>query len=237
MTRLTGISATVCPIFAASRSKDGQLTFDIDNFNYSYVDYVNERGYCTLAYDRLGIHNSSHGEPRDEIQSFLEEAALHELVTMLRNGTFPNIHEKFTEVIGVGHSFGSAQTYAVANLYPEDFNAIVLTGFTMNATFVGYFVLGANFIQSNEANETDLLDYPNGYLINSDVEAQETLFFYPPYFDIGVLETAEATKQPVTVGEILTLGSLVMNNSYTGPVLVVDGGEFSLQLRPRKSTS
>lgn len=199
--------------------------FNYDDFNYSYVNVAtDDYGYYTLSYDRLGIGNSSHGEPRDEIQSFIEEAALHELVTMLRAGTFPSSKTAFSKVVGVGHSFGSAQTFAVSNLYPTDFNAIVLTGFTMNASFVGYFVAGANFIQANQnADGENLSAYPNGYLVSSDIEANEYLFFFPGNFDVSVLEAAEATKKPVTVGEALSLGSLVMSNAFAGPVFVIDG--------------
>jgi pimeloyl-ACP methyl ester carboxylesterase len=198
--------------------------FSFDHFNYSYVNVAtNDFGYCTLAYDRLGIGNSSHGEPKNEIQSFLEEAALHEMVTMLRNGTFPNVKHAFDKVVGVGHSFGSAQTYQDANNHPSDFDAIVLTGFTMNGSFVGLFVAGANFIQANLNTDENLMAYPNGYLVSSDIGAQEYLFFTPYHFDYAVLQAAEATKEPVTVGEALSLGSLVASNAYAGHVFVIDG--------------
>ena len=74
-----------------------------NNFNYSYVDVATDKyGYCTLNYDRLGIGNSSHGEPLNEIQSFLEVEALAELTNMLRNGTFPGVDHAFTKITHVG---------------------------------------------------------------------------------------------------------------------------------------
>lgn len=77
-----------------------------NNFNYSYVDVATDvYKYSTLAYDRLGIGNSSHGEPLDEIQSFLEIAALAELTMMLRNGTFPGVKQAFSKVTHVGSAF------------------------------------------------------------------------------------------------------------------------------------
>ena len=40
------------------------------NFNYSYVSVaVDQYGYSTLAWDRLGIGVSSHGDPLAEIQA------------------------------------------------------------------------------------------------------------------------------------------------------------------------
>ena len=124
----------------------------------------------------------------------------------------------------------------------------------MNASFVGYFAAGANFVQANENQPfrfgnasldsaqtflsmyglTDLtaglaptqsLNYPNGYLTNANVGAQQYLFLLPGYFDMGILELGEAAKQPVTVGELLTLGSVPMMNAYNGPVLIVTGSK------------
>lgn len=66
-------------------------------------------GYATLAYDRLGIGNSSHGDPKNEIQSFLEVEALAAVTRMLRNGSFPKVNTTFDKIVHVGHSFGSAQ--------------------------------------------------------------------------------------------------------------------------------
>ena len=67
------------------------------------------------------------------------------------------------------------------------------------------------------------LNYPAGYLISSDAGANQYLFFLPGHFDQGALFAGEATKQPVTLGELLTLGSLPMMNQYAGPVLVFTG--------------
>ena len=203
-----------------------------NDYNYSYVDYATDHyGYCTLAYDRLGIGNSSHAaDPLatvDEFQASLEIAALHELTQMLRAGTFPStLGHAFQKVIHVGHSFGSAQTYGLVAKYPSDSDGIVLTGFSMNGSFVGYFFAGANFVQANE-NQPRLQSYVDGYLISSDIEANQYLFFYPGYFDQGILELAEMTKQPVTTGELFTLGGGPMANPFTGPVLVITGGKPS----------
>lgn len=213
-----------------------------------------------MSFDRLGVGNSSHGEPLNEIQAYLEVAATAELTRMLRNGTFPGVNQSFTKAVHVGHSFGSAQTYSLANLYPELTDGIILTGFSMNSSFVPFFAAGANFQQANRnqplrfSNITGeqvqtllsmyaepLVDYiapidltavaapqmlPNGYFVSSNAEANKYLFLKPKFYDEGILTLAEATKQPVTPGELLTLGSLVMNNSYTGPVMVITGGQY-----------
>ena len=73
-----------------------------DNYNYSYVDVALQSGYSTFFYDRLGIGQSSHGEPRNEIQAPLEIAALASLTNMLRNGTVSQISDKFIKIFHVG---------------------------------------------------------------------------------------------------------------------------------------
>ncbi|MCJ1393095.1 hypothetical protein MMC18_005967 [Xylographa bjoerkii] len=231
-----------------------------DNFNYSYVDAATEAGYCTLNYDRLGLGNSSHIADSqgtlDELQAFLEIQALAALTMMLRNGTLPGTDgTSFSKVVHVGHSFGSAQTYALVDMYPTISDGIVLTGFSMNSSFTGFFVAGSNFMQANNnqplrfgnisgttietvlsmVSLTDLTagfdfgsivpgqNLPNGYLVSSNEEANQYLFLLPGFFDPNILTVAELTKQPVTTGELLTLGSAPMMNNFAGPVLVLTG--------------
>jgi pimeloyl-ACP methyl ester carboxylesterase len=97
------------------------------------------RGYHTLSYDRLGLGKSSHGDAKNEIQSFLECRApvgrkrVCDIPGPRRNPrrssysccmADPNILAQLTrmvrngkmpniktpaKVVHVGHSFGSAQ--------------------------------------------------------------------------------------------------------------------------------
>ena len=146
-------------------------------------------------------------------------------------------------------------------MYPNISDGIVLTGFSMNSSFVGYFGAGANFVQANLnqpfrfgnvslASAQSLLsmyglqdataglapsqslNYPTGYLTNANINSQQYLFFLPGYFDQGILEAGEATKQPVTPGELLTLGSAPTMNAFAGPVLVITGSKLA-HLHPR----
>jgi hypothetical protein len=48
---------------------------------------VDQAGYSTLSWDRLGTGQSSHGDPINEIQASLEVAALYALTEKLRAGT------------------------------------------------------------------------------------------------------------------------------------------------------
>lgn len=71
------------------------------------------------------------------------------------------------------------------------------------------------------------LEYPAGYLTNANIGANQYLFFLPGFFDPGILLVGESNKQPVTVGELLTLTSASPTNAYAGPVLIITGCKSS----------
>jgi pimeloyl-ACP methyl ester carboxylesterase len=66
-------------------------------------------------------------------------------------------------------------------------------------------------------------NYPSGYLSHSDLTALQWAFLYPGMYDVGFAVVGEKTKQPVTVGELLTIGSSPGSSPFTGPVLVITG--------------
>lgn len=197
--------------------------FSLNSYNYSYVNQALGRGYSTFTYDRLGIGQSQHGEPVNEIQSSLEVAALTTLSQMLRDNTVSGV-AKYEKIVHAGHSYGSIQTYGLANQHPELTDAVILQGFSQNSSFLPYFELGGNFVQAN-LNEA-LAAYPDGYLAAGDENGVQINFFAPGDFDPAVLAAAFATGEPVTVGELLTIAAPASAvNAYTGPVLVVTGGK------------
>lgn len=99
---------------------------------------VDDYGYCTLSYDRLGIGNSSKADPYTVIQAPAEISALYNMSNALRQGSFPGVNITFNgsanKIVHVGHSFGSQQTYQLTLAYPNISDAMVLTGFSFNGT-------------------------------------------------------------------------------------------------------
>ncbi|KAH6620522.1 Alpha/Beta hydrolase protein [Boeremia exigua] len=257
-----------------------------DNYNYSYVNVATAAGYSTLAIDRYGIGNSTHGDPLNEIQANAEVEALNEVTKKLRAGLITEISCSYEKVIHVGHSFGSVQTYWLSALYPNNTDGVVLTGFSIAGGFLPYIVAGWN-LHSARLNQpfrfgnasattiktlaqkynvqddlvpglTDILnkvgvdvdtdevwnyigttevndlingynetvfqyDYPSGYFAHSDLTALHYAFLYPGQFDVGLAVEAEKTKQPVTVGELLTIGNAPQASPFTGPAFVITG--------------
>ncbi|KAK7540761.1 Alpha/Beta hydrolase protein [Phyllosticta citribraziliensis] len=78
----------------------------------------------------------------------------------------------------------------------------------------------ANLLSPSAGSPQNL---PSGYLVTGNPSANQYNFFLPGYFDAGLLYESERTKQPVTVGELLTLSSLSPTNAFAGPVLVITG--------------
>lgn len=187
---------------------------------------TDDYGYSTFTWDRLGIAQSQHGDAVNEIQSSLEIAALLELTAQLRRGAITGVGPSggFGKVVHVGHSFGSIQSYSLAVLLPEATDGLVLTGFTQQGAYIPYFALGAGFVPAGTVGPR-LADYPAGYLTLGSASAVHANLLSPGGFDPALLGMAYSGAQPVTVGEILTLGSQSgLVNPLTGPVLIITGG-------------
>ncbi|KAF2000178.1 hypothetical protein P154DRAFT_522686 [Amniculicola lignicola CBS 123094] len=257
-----------------------------NNYNYSYVEVAVKAGYATLAIDRLGIGNSSHGDPFNTVQAQAEVEALNAVTTKLRQGNIPEIKRTFKKVIHVGHSFGSVQSYWLSALYPNNTDGLVLTGWSASGSFLPNIVIGWNLhsarlnqplrfgsptnagllktfrdwssgdtlirgVQSllkkvgvaissqdtwNAIATTEVFDlitvyntsvvqlnYPSGYLTWSDLTAEQFAFLHYGRYDVGLALAGEATKQPVTVGELFTIGSSPSETGFGGPVFVITG--------------
>ncbi|PNY29728.1 Uncharacterized protein TCAP_00355 [Tolypocladium capitatum] len=196
--------------------------YPFGNYNYSYVNRAIDQGYSTLSWDRLGVGHSTHGDPVSEIQIFLEIAALKELTQLARDGKIRCVEHRFKKIVHLGHSFGSAMTFALTNMYPAISDAIVLTGFSQVPSFIGLFMLGGNFAPVKEIRT--LKDrYVEGYVAPKTSIGVHINFFAPGAFDPKMLQAATATGQPAAVGELLTVGSTGATSEFGGPVLVITG--------------
>jgi pimeloyl-ACP methyl ester carboxylesterase len=67
--------------------------------------------------------------------------------------------------------------------------------------------------------------YPDGYLVSATFQGLIYLFLLPGFFNSLLAGWAERHKQPVTPGELLTLGPLISEapSTFTGPVLLFTG--------------
>ncbi|ROT43240.1 alpha/beta-hydrolase [Sodiomyces alkalinus F11] len=198
--------------------------YPVNNWNYSYTKVaVDDYGYSTFTWDRLGIAESSRGEPINEIQSWLELAALEKLTNMLRAGEVDGLEDKhFRKIVHVGHSFGSIMAYSMTASNRCISDGIVLTGFSHMGAYMPYFLFAGTFVRANSL--APLADYGDGYIAPAVVSAAQTNLFAPGMYDPEVLNIAFERGQPAAVGEFLTLGMRAGEpSSFNGPALVITG--------------
>lgn len=208
--------------------------------DYSFIDVAAKAGYSTFSHDRLGVGASDQPDPIQIVQAPIQVEIIHSLVNLLRGGQIAE--RKFDKVVGVGHSFGSIQSVGIVAKYPEDFDAVVLTGFSINASSLGLTFADWNTAIANQ-NQPDRFRFlPNGYLVVDNPIANQFAFFYYPNFDVNSRSTFspttifmntnlkvvfvknDASKQTYTYGEIFTLTSVIAPSPlFTGPVDVVLG--------------
>lgn len=110
--------------------------------------------------------------------------------------------------------------------YPSASDGLILTAFSQDFAFIGatFDAWASQLARYNQPKRFGHL--PTGYLTWANASSNEKTFFHPGFFDPGILLFDEATKQPFTTGEVLTLGgSPPTVPGFTGPVQVLDGGE------------
>lgn len=226
------ISAQICyPALSRNTSVIQFLThgvafsktyWDFEFPNNSYIDSAALAGHATFSYDRLGIGESSHPDPIQIVQGPLQIAIAQVLVQSLRNGTFIGVG--FRNVIGVGHSYGSALTASVASQTPSAFDAIVLTGFSDNTTGGIQFAASLNLQVAASSPSQRFPGEPTGYLLPSTEYGVQYSFFRSPDFQDDILAQSFATVQTTTLGEQFSMSTVgVAAPNFTGPVLIVDG--------------
>lgn len=189
---------------------------------YSYVDVASAAGYATLSYDQLGVGDSDHPDPLQVVQATSQVAVTHELVGLLRHASLGGFD--FDNVVGVAHSAGSTLTQAITTQYPEDFDAVILSGTSTSAASVDMALAAFNFINANTDPAPKLKNLPTGFLTQQTAAGIQFAFYRYPNFDENAFQQQVANKQTNTLGVLLTLGGIIApSTQFTGPVDVVNG--------------
>jgi len=149
--------------------------------DYSYVDEAVAAGYATLAYDGLGSGHSDHPDPVQVVQLPLQIEILHVLVQKLPNDEIGGY--SFKNVVGVGHSLGSAVTQDVAAKCPKDFDALILQGTSTNFNYAFTGVASEDQQIANTQSLPRYKDLADGYHTPADNQfaLQFAFYRYPGY--------------------------------------------------------
>lgn len=148
---------------------------------FSYVDASARAGYATLSYDRLAVGQSDRPDPVQVVQAFTDVEIEHGLVQILRTGRLAR--KAFRNIVGVGHSFGSFVKIGTTAKYPEDFDAVILTGFANALQNLPYTILANNPSLARLNDPARFGTLPNGYLVHATPTAIQLPFFRYPFFD------------------------------------------------------
>lgn len=148
---------------------------------YSYIDAAVAAGYATFSYDRIGFGKSQHPDPLQVVQGPLHVEVAHALVTLIRTAQIGSY--AFKNVVGVGHSAGSAVTQGVTTKYPQDFDAIILTGSSASLSYVTTTLASFDLSIANADPSCRFSALPNGYLVQPLPVSIQFPYYRFPNFD------------------------------------------------------
>ena len=186
---------------------------------YSWIKYASERNYATLSIDELGNGNSSHPDPAQDVQPLLETECIHSVVEQLKAGQIGIT--AYSEVLFIGHSFGSQNLARLTQNHPTDPAGLILTGYSDD--FSGNIPLQVNFgYLPGDLVSPRFADLPGGYLAMSNRTGRSVAFYYNGSYDPIITVLDFETEGTVAIGE--PFGNILKPvPQYTGPVLLVSG--------------
>ncbi|KAK3943290.1 hypothetical protein QBC46DRAFT_421654 [Diplogelasinospora grovesii] len=195
---------------------------------YSFVDFVVNKGYSIFYYDRLGVGDVSGYVA----QRANQVAILTQLVTMIQAGRYTGTIGRPDQTVLVGHGFGSVLSFEAVGNNATLVDALVLTGFSVNAADfnpIGFLETAepriAAFQRPFEWGGLDTASTCEaGYLTPVDVYAEAALYFKAPDYEECVAFYTERTKAPFAILEYLTTFNFDIDPlDFAGPTLLLSG--------------
>ncbi|KAK3336280.1 Alpha/Beta hydrolase protein [Cercophora scortea] len=191
---------------------------------YNWHAFANDRGYHTLAIDRLGHGtNPQIPDPLNVVQGWLHVEIIHKLIQAVRTNAANNALDRgFGKVIYVGHSYGSQIAPWLARNYPSDADALILTGYSNSPNVAT--IASLQYRPAVRVKPQQFPGYPLGYVTQSNA-TQHTLNFYTGTYDPAIPLADLRFPDTVTDGEASALGGQLAFNAtgYTGPVFIATG--------------
>lgn len=189
------------------------------NAFYDWQSFALSQGYHTLAVDRLGYgENPQRPDPINVVQGPIQVNLLHNILQRIRAGTLPGV-DQFCRIAWVSHSYGSVLGNHIAEQYPTDVNALILTGFSGTLTFpvasFSSYVSAANLAPR-------FAGLPLGYVAMSTASAREE-WFYAGLFSPAVVQHDFNVQNAAAVAEPLSLGITEGPTGFGGHVFVISG--------------
>lgn len=140
-----------------------------------------------------------------------------------RAGTLPlSPARTFTKLVLVGHSVGSLVSNPLTAKYPNDADAVVLTGFSKTLTATQILLFG--LAPADIVDPTRYGGLNPGYLEVSSEPGFDTAFYWPGDYDTAFAHYDFLNRGTIPLGEGITiLVSTTVATAYTKPVYVISG--------------
>lgn len=193
---------------------------------YNYVSAATTAGFVTLNIDRLGYGLSDH--PFDLPVTFEANAWItHQIISYIRAGA---LGADFGKVVLVGHSMGGFTTYTTAGRYPNDADAIIVSGATHILNLPKIATVAAKFYPAALDPKFQGADWAPLNVYTTTLPGTRCATFYnQDTVDPKVCALDEELKDTVAVGEWASLPiysqSPIPSNQITVPVLDVIGNK------------
>ncbi|KZS87160.1 hypothetical protein SISNIDRAFT_447105 [Sistotremastrum niveocremeum HHB9708] len=189
------------------------------NSPYNYASSAVASNHSIFYYDRLGTGSSSHPSGTQTVQSGVEIEIAHNLIQYFRSGK----QGQFDKIVGVGHSFGSIISYGITAQYPDDFDDVVLTGYSTGDT-TGTLIGAGAFDAAIASSVFPSMNVPSDYFVPGSFPGYQFDFLRYPNYDPSIAQAQFDIRGTATIGEFSTMSSNPpVAPDFKGRVLVVTG--------------
>ena len=172
--------------------------FDFPGFGgrYSYTDFMNARGYDTLAIDRLGIGRSTRPALGVLVNAFSNADALHQVIDSVRSNGLGGRH--YAKIVLTGHSYGTFVADLTSATY-HDVDGVIGTGWFQQPTVLG--VAGIVSILTPAALDPRFIGTIVDPTYVTTRPGARGFFYHAPDTDPAVVAEDEATKDTASLSE------------------------------------
>jgi pimeloyl-ACP methyl ester carboxylesterase len=194
--------------------------------SYSLVDAATAAGYTTFAIDRLGTGRSTMPSSSTLVSYDAQVSTVNQVAQAMRRDR-SLFGRTWRTVVGIGHSLGSGTLAGVAAEYPQDFNAMILTGY---GAAVSPETLQLDKIYQQPARTVDPAKWGNldpGYVTVVPWGVLEAGSLYPPDTTPAAAAAVARSQGTLSTTELATrpqgAAATAQAAKITTPVLVADG--------------
>ena len=187
---------------------------------YLWTYHMNPNSYATLAVDKLGNGQSTGPDPVREVQLPLQMETIHSLISQIKSG-MTQIPVP-SQLIYVAHSSGSILGATLAQIHPDDVDALVLTGYSAGGSNNPGGIPSYKYLPAAISAPIRFPGLDYGYLLMNSEYNRTSAFYYAGHYDPELAHLDFLTEGTQPLGEGFNLGPPTQP-AFKGKVLVVTG--------------